>query len=200
MNFNSSQELIQDIKNGKMVILCDDEDRENEGDLIIAAEKITADAVNFMAHEACGLICLSLTPEKCAELELELMVEDNDSPLGTNFTVSIDAKEGISTGISAIDRAHTIRTAVAVDAKPQDLSRPGHIFPVMAHPQGLRARHGHTEASCVLAKLAGLRQAAVMVEIMNPNGTMARLADLHKFAAKHELKIGSIRELISSII
>lgn len=198
MKFNSIPELLADIAQGKMVILCDDEMRENEGDLIMAAEKVTMKAINFMAHEACGLICLALTPAKCEQLQLGLMItdQDEDSSHGTNFTVSVDAKDGISTGISAADRALTIQKAVAPAAKAQDLARPGHIFPVMAHPDGLKGRQGHTEASCALAKLAGLDESAVIVEIMNPDGTMARVPDLYKFAVKHKLKIGKIADLL----
>ncbi len=198
--FNTIAELLSALADGEMIVLCDNADRENEGDLVMAAEKVTAEAINFMAGEARGLICLSLTPQKCQELNIQLMVphDDNDSSHRTNFTVSIDAKHGTTTGISAADRAKTIQTTVANDSKPEELVRPGHIFPLMAHPDGVMGRNGHTEAANELVKMAGLTEAAVIVEIMNPDGTMARVPELLKFAAKHQLKIGQIADLIAS--
>ena len=196
MKLNSTTELIEDIKAGKMVILMDDEDRENEGDLVIAAHCITPEVVNFMTKEARGLICLTLKPDHCKKLGLNLMVDENKAQLATNFTVSIDAAEGISTGISAYDRYKTIIDAVNVNAKPADLVAPGHIFPLMAQPGGVLARAGHTEAGCDLASLAGLMPASVIVEIMNEDGSMARRDDLLKFAKIHDLKVGTIADLI----
>lgn len=196
MELNSIPELIEDIKQGKMVILMDDEDRENEGDLILAAEKVTPEIINFMARHACGLICLTLTDERCSQLRLPLMVYENNAQHSTNFTLSIEAAEGVTTGISAADRAHTILTAVAADASPEDIVQPGHIFPLMASPGGVLSRAGHTEAGCDLARLAGMEAAAVIVEIMNPDGSMARRPDLEKFANQHNMKIGTIADLI----
>jgi len=193
---NNIQELIEDIKNGKMVILMDDEDRENEGDLVIAANCITPEVINFMSIHARGLICMTMMPEKCEQLGLNLMVNKNTAHLETNFTVSIDAANGITTGISAYDRYKTIADAVNVNAKPEDLAAPGHIFPLMAKQGGVLARAGHTEAGCDMAHLAGLTPAAVIVEIMNDDGSMARRDDLLKFAEKHDLKIGTIADLI----
>jgi 3,4-dihydroxy 2-butanone 4-phosphate synthase/GTP cyclohydrolase II len=179
-----------------MVILVDEEDRENEGDLVLAAEFATADAINFMARYGRGLICLTLTEEKCRQLNLPLMVLNNNSPLGTNFTVSIEAAEGVTTGISAADRARTVRAAVRADAGPADVVQPGHIFPLMAQKGGVLVRAGHTEAGCDLAHLAGVAPAAVICEILKDNGEMARLPDLVGFAAQHGLKIGTITDLI----
>jgi len=193
---NTIQELIKDIKNGKMVILMDDEDRENEGDLVVAANCITPEIINFMTLHARGLICLTLMPDKCEQLNLNLMVNKNTAQLETNFTVSIDAAKGITTGISAYDRYKTIADAVDVNAKAEDLVVPGHIFPLMAKPGGVLSRAGHTEAGCDIAHLAGLTPASVIVEIMNEDGSMARRDDLIKFAAKHDLKIGTIADLI----
>lgn len=195
---NSAAELIEDIRNGKMVILVDDEDRENEGDLVIAADYITPEIVNFMALEARGLICLSLSPQQIERLGIPLMVreEQNYTPHKTAFTVSIEAASGVSTGISAADRAHTIRVAANPQAKPADIIVPGHIFPIRAKPGGVLKRAGHTEGSLDLAKLAGLNPAAVICEVMNPDGTMARLPELRAFAKKHNLKIGTIVDLI----
>jgi 3,4-dihydroxy 2-butanone 4-phosphate synthase/GTP cyclohydrolase II len=190
------EEVIEDIKNGKMVIMVDDEDRENEGDVVIAAQYATPEAVNFMARHACGLICLSLTEERVRELDLPLMVEDNTTPFNTAFTVSIEAKEGVTTGISAHDRSKTVLTAIADDTRPEDLGRPGHIFPLMARNGGVLVRVGHTEASVDLARLAGLKPAGVICEVMREDGTMARLPDLETFAAQHGLKIGTIADLI----
>jgi 3,4-dihydroxy 2-butanone 4-phosphate synthase/GTP cyclohydrolase II len=198
MSLNTAEELINDIRRGKMVILMDDEDRENEGDIVIAAECVTADIINFMAMQARGLICLTLTEKRCQTLALPLMVSDGDNLArhGTNFTQSIEAAEGVTTGISAADRAHTVRTAVAANAKPGDIVTPGHIFPIMARSGGVLSRAGHTEAGCDLARLAGFEPAAVIVEIMNADGTMARRPDLEQFAAQHGLKIGTIADLI----
>ncbi|HET8706404.1 MAG TPA: bifunctional 3,4-dihydroxy-2-butanone-4-phosphate synthase/GTP cyclohydrolase II [Pseudomonadales bacterium] len=196
MNLNSVEELIEDIRRGKMIILMDDEDRENEGDIVMAASMVRAEDINFMAKYARGLICLTLSPERCAQLKLPLMVERNGASHGTNFTLSIEAAEGVTTGISAADRAHTVRVAVARDAKPEDIVQPGHIFPLMARPGGVLHRAGHTEAGCDLARLAGLEPAAVIVEIMNDDGTMARRPDLEKFAEEHGIKIGTIADLI----
>ena len=193
---NSTQELIEDIRQGKMVILMDDEDRENEGDLIMAATKVSAEHINFMARFARGLICLTLTEGHCRQLGLPLMVSENHSSYSTNFTVSIEAAEGVTTGISAADRARTVQAAVNPDAKPEDIVQPGHIFPVMAQPGGVLIRAGHTEAGCDLSQLAGLEPNAVIVEIMNDDGTMARRPDLEKFAQAHDLKIGTIADLI----
>ena len=196
MALNSSKEIIEDIRQGKMVILMDDEDRENEGDLIMAAELVRADDINFMARYGRGLICLTLTKERCERLRLPMMVSQNNERHTTNFTVSIEAAEGVTTGISAADRAVTIRTAVAPNAKASDLVQPGHIFPLMAQPGGVLTRAGHTEAGSDLARLAGLEPASVIVEILNEDGTMARRPDLEKFAADHNIKIGTIADLI----
>ena len=179
-----------------MVILMDDEDRENEGDLVMAASAVTPEDINFMAKYGRGLICLTLTRERCRQLGLNPMVRDNSAALGTAFTVSIEAAEGVTTGISAHDRAVTIQKAVAPDARPSDLVQPGHVFPLMAQPGGVLTRAGHTEAGCDLARLAGLEPAAVIVEILNEDGTMARRPDLERFAAEHGLKIGTIADLI----
>jgi len=196
MALNSSKEIIEDIRQGKMVILMDDEDRENEGDLIMAAELVRADDINFMARYGRGLICLTLTRERCERLRLPMMVSQNNERHTTNFTISIEAAEGVTTGISAADRAVTVRTAVASNAKASDLVQPGHIFPLMAQPGGVLTRAGHTEAGCDLARLAGLEPASVIVEILNEDGTMARRPDLEKFAADHNIKIGTIADLI----
>lgn len=189
-------EIIADIKAGKMVVLIDEEDRENEGDLLMAAEFVTPEAVNFMARYGRGLICLTLTEERCRQLNLPLMVSNNRSPLGTNFTVSIEAAEGVTTGISAADRARTVLAAIRADAGPRDIVQPGHIFPLMAHEGGVLVRAGHTEAGCDLARLAGVMPAAMICEILKDNGEMARLPDLEEFAAQHQLRIGSIADLI----
>jgi len=190
------ERAIEDIRNGRMVILVDDEDRENEGDLVMAAELATPEAVNFMAVHGRGLICLSLTEARCEQLELPMMVSDNSSGFGTAFTVSIEAKTGVTTGISAADRARTIRVAVAQNAGPQDLSRPGHIFPLRARNGGVLVRTGQTEGSVDLARLAGLEPAGVICEIMNPDGTMARRPQLEVFAQEHDLAIISVADLI----
>ncbi len=196
MSLNTVEELINDIRLGKMVILMDDEDRENEGDIVMAASHVRPEDINFMAKHARGLICLTLSPERCRQLDLPLMVNRNGSSHGTNFTLSIEAASGVTTGISAHDRAHTVQVAVARDAKPADIVQPGHIFPLMAKPGGVLHRAGHTEAGCDLARLAGLEAASVIVEIMNEDGTMARRPDLERFAAEHNLKIGTIADLI----
>jgi 3,4-dihydroxy 2-butanone 4-phosphate synthase/GTP cyclohydrolase II len=196
MPLASTQEIIAELKAGRMVVLVDEEDRENEGDVVIAADFVTPEAINFMARHARGLICLTLTAERCRQLALPLMVTANRSGHGTNFTVSIEAAEGVTTGISAADRARTVRAAVAPDARPGDVVQPGHIFPVMAQPGGVLVRAGHTEAGCDLAGMAGLTPAAVICEIMKDDGTMARMPDLLAFAEKHSLKIGAITDLI----
>jgi 3,4-dihydroxy 2-butanone 4-phosphate synthase/GTP cyclohydrolase II len=192
----STEEIIAELRAGKMVILVDEEDRENEGDLVLAADHVTAETVNFMAKHGRGLICLTLTRERCQQLNLPLMVRDNGTSMGTNFTVSIEAATGVTTGISAADRALTIKTAVAPNAKPSDLVQPGHIFPLMAQPGGVLIRSGHTEAGCDLAAMAGCSPTAVICEIMKDDGSMARLPDLIEFAKEHQLKIGSIASLI----
>ncbi len=193
---NSTEEIIEDLKQGKMVIIMDDENRENEGDLVMVASYVRAEDVNFMARYGRGLICLTLTGSRCQQLKLALMVDKNKTPYSTNFTVSIEAAKGVTTGISAADRALTIQTAVAKDAKADDLVQPGHIFPLMAQIGGVLNRAGHTEAGCDLARLAGLEPAAMIVEILNDDGTMARRGDLEKFAQQHHLKIGTIADLI----
>ena len=190
------ERALEEIRKGKMVILVDDEDRENEGDLVMAADWVTPDAVNFMAKYGRGLICLSLTAERCRQLDLDLMVRQNSSGFGTAFTVSIEAAQGVSTGISAADRAHTIRTAVAPNAQAQDLVRPGHIFPLRAAPGGVLVRTGQTEGSVDLARLAGREPAGVICEIMNDDGTMARRPELEVFAKEHNLMILSVADLI----
>jgi len=193
---NTVEELIEELRCGRMVIVMDDEARENEGDLIMAAEMVRPEDINFMARYGRGLICLTLTRERCRQLRLPLMVSDTDPGQATNFTVSIEAAEGVTTGISAYDRSHTVRTAVTRDARPEDLRQPGHIFPLMAQPGGVLTRAGHTEAGCDLARLAGFEPAAVIVEILNEDGTMARRPELQRFAAGHGLKIGTIADLI----
>jgi len=193
---NTTKEIIEDIRQGKMVVIMDDEDRENEGDLIMAAELVRAADVNFMARYGRGLICLTLTGERCQQLRLQLMVNDNNAAFATNFTVSIEAAEGVTTGISAADRAKTILSAVAKDAKAEDVVQPGHIFPLRARDGGVLNRAGHTEAGCDLARLADLEPASVIVEILNEDGSMARRPDLEVFAKEHELKIGTIADLI----
>ncbi|GAA5647294.1 MULTISPECIES: bifunctional 3,4-dihydroxy-2-butanone-4-phosphate synthase/GTP cyclohydrolase II [Vibrio] len=196
MPISTPQEIIDDIRQGKMVILMDDEDRENEGDLIMAAEHITPEAINFMATHGRGLICLTMTKERCLSLGLPPMVQDNNAQYTTNFTVSIEAAEGVTTGISAADRARTVQAAVAKEAKASDLVQPGHIFPLAAQDGGVLTRAGHTEAGCDLARLAGLEPASVIVEILNDDGTMARRPDLEIFADKHGIKLGTIADLI----
>ncbi len=196
MKISAIQEIIEDLKVGKMVILVDEEDRENEGDLVLAADFVTPEAINFMATYGRGLICLTLTEERCHQLNLPLMVSANRSPLGTNFTLSIEAASGVTTGISAADRAQTVQAAVKPDAQAEDIVQPGHIFPLMAQKGGVLVRAGHTEAGCDLANIAGLTAASVICEILKEDGSMARLPDLIEFAAKHQLKIGAIADLI----
>ena len=196
MAFNSIDELIREFRNGNMVVLVDDEDRENEGDLVMPAVHVTPEAINFMARYGRGLICLPMTRERCDALGLKLMVGDNREAQRTQFTVSIDAARGISTGISAADRAETIHSAVRQGARPSDFVQPGHVFPLMSEPGGVLTRAGHTEAGCDLARLAGLEPAAVLVEILNEDGTMARRPDLERFAERHGLKVGTIADLI----
>ena len=192
----SVPEIIAELRAGRMVILVDEEDRENEGDLVLAAEYVTPEAINFMVTYARGLVCLTLTEERCRQLDLPLMASRNGARFGTNFTQSIEAAEGVETGISAADRARTIQVAVARDAKPTDIVQPGHIFPVQAVRGGVLVRAGHTEAGCDLTELAGLTPAAVICEVLNPDGTMSRLPDLKKFARQHGIKIGTIADLI----
>lgn len=194
---NATEEIVADLREGRMVIILDDEARENEGDLIMAAGRVRASDVNFMARYGRGLICLTLTGERCEQLRLPLMVSETDRRHVTNFTLSIEAAEGITTGISAHDRARTIRAAVAPDAKPEDLQQPGHVFPLRAQPGGVLTRAGHTEAGCDLVRLAGFEPAAMIVEILNEDGSMARRDDLFRFARRHGLKIGTIADLIS---
>ncbi len=193
---NTTEEIIEDLRQGKMVIIMDDEDRENEGDLVMAASFTQPEDINFMARYGRGLICLTLTKERCQQLRLPLMVNENKTAHSTNFTVSIEAAKGVTTGISAADRALTVQAAVAKGAVPDDLVQPGHIFPLMAQSGGVLNRAGHTEAGCDLARLAGVEPAAVIVEILNEDGSMARRADLEIFAAEHGLKIGTIADLI----
>jgi 3,4-dihydroxy 2-butanone 4-phosphate synthase/GTP cyclohydrolase II len=197
MAVSNIEEVIEDIRNGKMVILVDDEDRENEGDLCMAAEAVTPEAINFMAKYGRGLICLTLERRIVKKLKLSMMVQDNQSPYGTGFTVSIEARTGVTTGISAADRARTIAAAVAPDAKPEDLVSPGHIFPLRARRGGVLERTGQTEGSVDLARLAGMLPAGVICEIMKDDGTMARMPDLEKFAAEHDLKIATIADLVA---
>ncbi len=197
MSLDSCEELIEELRAGRMIILADDEDRENEGDLVMAAEWVTPEAINFMATHGRGLICLTLEEAQTEKLGLALMTSHVNSKFKTNFTVSIEAAEGVTTGISAFDRAHTIRTAIADDAKPEDIHSPGHVFPLKGQEGGVLVRAGHTEASIDLARLAGLKPAGVICEIMNEDGSMARMPELKKFAKKHGLKIGCIADLIS---
>ena len=194
--FNTIEDAIDDIRDGGMIILVNDEDRENEGDLCIAAEKVTAEVINFMAKYGRGLICLSLTPERVEELQLRMMTSENTSPYGTAFTVSIEARRGVTTGISAHDRATTVLTAINPECGPEDLSKPGHIFPLKARPGGVLQRAGQTEGSVDLARLAGLYPAGVICEIMSEDGTMARVPQLMEFAKRHNLKIVTIKDLI----
>src|SRR6202158_1326269 len=193
---NSIDEILAELRAGRMVVIMDDEDRENEVDRVMAADGVRPEDINFMARFGRGLICLTLTRERCAQLRLPLMVSDTDRTQRTNFTLSIEAAEGVTTGISAHDRAHTVRTAVRPDARPEHLRQPGHVFPVMAQPGGVLTRAGHTEAGCDLARLAGFSPAAMIVEILNDDGTMARRPDLELFAKSHGLKIGTIADLI----
>ena len=197
MKLNTTEEIIEDIRQGKMVVIMDDEDRENEGDLLMASSAVTADDVNFMARYGRGLICITLTEQRCKQLNLPLMIHGTDLIESTNFTMSIEAAEGVTTGISAADRAVTIQAAVKADASSRDIVQPGHIFPLMAQPGGVLVRAGHTEAGCDLAALAGLESSSMIVEILNEDGTMARRPDLETFAQEHNLKIGTIEDLIS---
>ncbi len=196
MKLNTIEEILTDLAEGKMVIIMDDEDRENEGDLVMAADAVTPDAINFMAKHGRGLICLPITEERANRLKLYPQSLHNNAQFSTNFTVSIEAAEGVTTGISAADRAQTIKAATAPDAKPEDVVQPGHVFPIVAQAGGVLTRAGHTEASCDLAKLAGFNPAGVIVEILNDDGTMARRPDLEIFAQRHGLKIGTIADLI----
>ena len=196
MSIATVAEIVAELKAGRMVILVDEEDRENEGDLVLAAEFVTPEAINFMARFGRGLICLTLTEEHCRRLRLPLMVDANGTRHGTNFTVSIEAADGVTTGISAADRARTVKVAVAPDARAEDLVQPGHIFPLMAQAGGVLMRAGHTEAGCDLAALAGLSPASVICEVLKDDGTMARLPDLIEFASQHGLRIGTIADLI----
>ncbi len=194
--FSDIEEIIADIRAGKMVIMVDDENRENEGDLLMAAARVRAEDINYMATHGRGLICLTLSRERCGQLRLPLMVSETDRHHATNFTISIEAAEGITTGISAHDRARTVQAAVAANAKPEDLRQPGHIFPVMAQPGGVLTRAGHTEAGCDIARLAGLEPSAVIVEILKEDGSMARRPDLERFSREHGIRIGTIADLI----
>ncbi|HIF19180.1 MAG TPA: 3,4-dihydroxy-2-butanone-4-phosphate synthase [Gammaproteobacteria bacterium] len=196
MNFASIEQIIHDLRSGKMVIIVDDENRENEGDLIIAADKVKPEDINFMTHNCRGLICLTLTKSRCNKLRLPLMVTQNYDLESTNFTVSIDASAGITTGSSVQDRTRTVKAATNPNAKPEDIKQPGHIFPLMADPGGVLIRGGHTEAGCDLTRLAGLTSAAVIAEILSEDGSMARRPELIKFARKHQIKIGAIADLI----
>ena len=196
-NCSSIEEIFEDLRYGAMVIVVDDESRENEGDLQMVAEKVTPEDINFMAQHARGLICLSLTKSRCESLKLPLMVPDTDNDFSPNFTVSIEAAEGVTTGISVDDRARTIKVATAADAKPEHLKKPGHIFPLMSKPGGVLIRAGHTEAGCDLTRLAGLKPAAVTVEILNQEGAVANRSELVAFANKHQIKITTIADVIS---
>jgi 3,4-dihydroxy 2-butanone 4-phosphate synthase/GTP cyclohydrolase II len=196
MSLAPVEDIVAELKAGRMVILVDEEDRENEGDLVMAAEHVTPEAINFMVRHARGLVCLTLTDARCRQLGLKQMVSDNQTPHGTAFTVSIEAAQGVTTGISAADRAVTIRAAVAKHARPEDIIQPGHIFPLRAQEGGVLVRAGHTEAGCDLAAMAGLEPAAVICEILKEDGSMARLPDLIEFAREHGLKIGAIADLI----
>ena len=195
MALSTVPDLLDDIRAGKMVILMDDEDRENEGDLLMAAGHVRPEDINYMATHGRGLICLTLTRERCEQLRLPLMVNTNEQVQATNFTISIEAAEGVTTGISAADRSTTIQAAVAEDARPQDIVQPGHIFPLMAQPGGTLVRAGHTEAGCDLARMAGFSPAAVIVEILNEDGSMARRPELERFARDHELEYEELEEL-----
>ncbi len=193
---NTIEEILAELAAGRMVVVMDDEDRENEGDLLMAAACVRPEDINFMARYGRGLICLTLTEDRCRQLRLPLMVRETEDRHGTNFTVSIEAAQGVTTGISAQDRARTVRAAVAADARPEDLRQPGHVFPLMAQPGGVLTRAGHTEAGCDLARLAGFEPAAVIVEVLNDDGTMARRPELERFAREHGLAIGTIADLI----
>lgn len=196
MSINTIEELIADIRQGKLIILMDDENRENEGDLIMAAQKVTPQHINFMITHGRGLVCAPLSQEKCRQLQLPLMSQRNQSRYGTNFTVSVEAAVGVTTGISAFERAHTIKTLVNPNSTPADIVQPGHIFPIMAAAGGVLERRGHTEASVDLAHLAGFEKVAVLCEILNEDGTMARRPELEVFAKKHGLKMGTVADLV----
>lgn len=196
-SFSNIKDIIADIRDGKMVIMMDDEKRENEGDLMIAAEKVCPGDINFMARYGRGLICLTMTRERCAHLGLSLMVDATDARCATNFMISIEAAEGVSSGVSAADRARTVRVAVAADAESGHLVQPGHIFPIMGQTGGVLVRAGHTEAGCDLTRLAGLEPAAAIVEVLNEDGSMARRPDLEKFSREHGLRLGTIADLIA---
>ncbi|GAB3448404.1 bifunctional 3,4-dihydroxy-2-butanone-4-phosphate synthase/GTP cyclohydrolase II [Massilia solisilvae] len=196
MSISTTQEIVAELRAGRMVILVDEEDRENEGDLVLAADFVTPEAINFMIRHARGLVCLTLTEERCEQLALPMMTAKNGTSFGTNFTVSIEAAEGVTTGISAADRARTVQAAVAKNARPDDVVQPGHIFPLKAQKGGVLMRAGHTEAGCDLTEMAGLTPASVICEIIKEDGTMARLPDLIEFAKEHNLKIGTIADLI----
>jgi 3,4-dihydroxy 2-butanone 4-phosphate synthase / GTP cyclohydrolase II len=197
MSFSTVEQAIEEIRAGRMVVVCDDEDRENEGDLTLAAQFATPEAINFMAKEGRGLICLALTPQRCDELGLDLMAAKNESPFDTPFTVTIEARDGVTTGISAADRARTIQVAIDPQSSPRDLVQPGHIFPLKAKPGGVLERTGQTEAAVDLARLAGLNPAGVICEVMNDDGTMARVPDLERYCARHGLKMISVADLIA---
>ncbi len=197
MTISAIEDVVEDIRAGKMIILVDDEDRENEGDLCMAAEAVTPDAINFMATHGRGLICLAMSPDMIQQLNLPMMVQDNKSPYGTGFTISIEARTGVTTGISAADRSRTISAAVAPDARPSDIISPGHVFPLKARPGGVLVRTGQTEGSVDLARLAGMRTAGVICEVMKEDGTMARMPDLQKFAAEYDIKIATIADLVA---
>jgi 3,4-dihydroxy 2-butanone 4-phosphate synthase/GTP cyclohydrolase II len=197
IGFSTIEDALEDFRNGKMVVVCDGEDRENEGDLVLAAQFATPEAINFMAKEARGLVCLAVTPERCDELGLDLMAPKNEDPLKTAFTVSIEAREGVTTGISAHDRAHTIQVAIDPASRPRDLVQPGHVFPLKARTGGVLERTGHTEASVDLARLAGLTPAGVICEIMKDDGTMARVSDLVPYCERHDLKMITVADLIA---
>ncbi|HDL98592.1 MAG TPA: 3,4-dihydroxy-2-butanone-4-phosphate synthase, partial [Desulfobacteraceae bacterium] len=197
MTISAIEDVVEDIRAGKMIILVDDEDRENEGDLCMAAEAVTPEAINFMATHGRGLICLAMSPDMIQQLNLPMMVQDNKSPYGTGFTISIEASTGVTTGISAADRARTISAAVAPDARPSDIISPGHVFPLKAKAGGVLVRTGQTEGSVDLARLAGMRTAGVICEVMKEDGTMARMPDLQKFAAEYNIKIAAIADLVA---
>ena len=196
MNISPTQDIIAELRAGRLVILVDEEDRENEGDLVCAAQHVTPEIINFMVTHARGLVCLTLTEARCRQLGLAPMTRDNKSQFSTAFTISIEAASGVTTGISAHDRARTVQVAVAPNARAEDIVQPGHIFPITAQPGGVLVRAGHTEAGCDLAQMAGCEPAAVICEILKDDGSMARLPDLLEFAAQHQLKIGTIRDLI----
>jgi 3,4-dihydroxy 2-butanone 4-phosphate synthase / GTP cyclohydrolase II len=197
MSFSTIEEAIEEVRAGRMVVVCDDEDRENEGDLTLAAQFATPEAINFMAKEGRGLICLALTPQRCDELGLDLMAAKNESPFDTPFTVTIEARDGVTTGISAADRARTIQVAIDPQSSPRDLVQPGHIFPLKAKPGGVLERTGQTEAAVDLARLAGLNPSGVICEVMNDDGTMARVPDLERYCERHGLKMISVADLIA---